>query len=124
MRQLRGPSSRNGSQALADGIRLEFSTSKPVDCTPNPVVTALALAGFEVAFAFSLLERFSGLGLIVSVGFAASDPVVTSFSLAGFAGGRHLLFFGFVQHVAHIDEGYMPHAEINVPASFSLAGFG
>jgi len=40
------------------------------------------LAGF--AFAFSLLERFSGLGLIVWVGFVASDPVVTSFSLAGF----------------------------------------
>jgi hypothetical protein len=29
-----------------------------------------------------------GLGLIVGVGFAASDPVVTSFSLAGFAGCR------------------------------------
>src|ERR1700686_1064602 len=76
--------SRNGSQALADRIRLGFSTSGPVDSTPNPVVTALALAGF----AFSLLERFSVLGLIVGVGFAASDPVVTSFSLAGFAGGR------------------------------------
>src|SRR6266478_7933294 len=50
--------SRNGSQALADPIRLGFSTSRPVNSTPNPVVTALALAGF----AFSLLERFSGLG--------------------------------------------------------------
>src|SRR5580700_10970016 len=80
--------SRNGSQALADRICLGFSTSRPVDSTPNPVVTALALAGFEVAFAFPFEERFSGLGLIVSVGFAASDPVVTSFSLAGFAGGR------------------------------------
>src|SRR5258708_22260622 len=78
--------SRDGSQALADGIRLGFSTSKPVDSTPNPVVTTLALAGF--AFAFSLGERFSGVGLIVWVAFAASDPVVTSFSLAGFAGGR------------------------------------
>src|SRR5258708_13952117 len=77
--------SRNGSQALADGIRLGFSTSKPVDSTPNPVVTTLALAGF--AFAFSLGERFSGLGLIGWVAFAASDPVVTSFSLAAFAGG-------------------------------------
>jgi len=48
------------------------------------VVTTLAWAGF----AFSLVERFSGLGLIVGVGFAVSDPVVTSFSLAGFAGGR------------------------------------
>jgi hypothetical protein len=80
--------SRNGSQALADGIRLGFSTFRPVDSTPNPVVTSLALAGFEVAFVFPFEERFSGLGLIVWVGFAASDPVVTSFSLAGFAGGR------------------------------------
>src|SRR6266478_2081560 len=71
--------SRNGSQALADRIRLGFSTSRPVDSTPNPVVTALA--GFEVAFAFPFVERFSGgglgLGLIVGVGFAASDPAVT-----------------------------------------------
>jgi hypothetical protein len=54
------------------------------------VVTALA--GFEVAFAFPFEERFSGSGLglrlTVLAGFAASDPVVTSFSLAGFAGGR------------------------------------
>src|SRR5271170_485979 len=80
--------SRNGSQALADRFRLAFFTSRPVDSTPNPVVTALA--GFEVAFAVPFVERFSGLGLglIVWVGFAASDPVVTSFSLAGFAGGR------------------------------------
>jgi hypothetical protein len=28
------------------------------------------------------------LGLTVLAGFAASDPVVTPFSLAGFAGGR------------------------------------
>jgi hypothetical protein len=33
-------------------------------------------------------EKVLGLGLIVGVGFVASDPVVTSFSLAGFAGGR------------------------------------
>jgi hypothetical protein len=78
--------SRNGSQALADGIRLGFSTSRSVDSTSNPVVTSLA--GFEVAFAFPFEERFSGLGLTMSVGFAPSDPVVTSFSLAGFAGGR------------------------------------
>ena len=46
--------------------------------------------------------------------------------------GNHLLFFCFAQDVAHIDEGYMPHAEINVPdlilvGRFSgdpLAGFG
>src|SRR5580658_3382908 len=84
--------SRNGSQALADKTRLGFSTSRPVDSTPNPVVTSSALAGFEVAFAFPFEERFSGLGLglgvgvglIVSVGFAASDPVVTSSALAGF----------------------------------------
>jgi hypothetical protein len=107
-----------------------------------------------------------GLGLIVGVGFAASDPVVTSFSLAGFAGGRrphapggrtpipgrfqvssgrlpthpgllldapqwpsessqgnHLLFFRFAQHVAHIDEGYMPHAKINVPGLILVGRF-
>jgi hypothetical protein len=58
---------------MADRIRLGSSTSRPVDSTPNPAVTALA--GFEVAFPF--VERFSGLGLIVGVGFAASDPVVT-----------------------------------------------
>jgi hypothetical protein len=52
------------------------------------VVTSLALAGFEVAFAFPFKERFSGLGLTALAGSAASDPVVTSFSLAGFAGGR------------------------------------
>src|SRR5450755_3048758 len=80
--------SRNGSQALADRIRLGFSTSRPVDSTPNPVVTSLA--GFAVAFAFPFVGRFSGLrlGLIVGVGFVASDPVVTPFSLAGFAGRR------------------------------------
>jgi hypothetical protein len=82
--------SRNGSQALADGIRLGFSTSRPVDSTPNPAVTTLA--GFEVAFAFPFEERFSGLGLGLGLtvlgGSAASDPVVTSPSLAGFAGGR------------------------------------
>jgi hypothetical protein len=52
------------------------------------VVTSLALPGFEVVFVFPFEERFSGLGLefglIVWVGFAASDPVVASFSLAGF----------------------------------------
>src|SRR6204780_4089694 len=82
--------SRNGPQALADRLRLGFSTSRPVDPAPNPVVTALA--GFApCAFAFPFVRRFSGLrlglGLIVWVGSVASDPVVTSFSLAGFAGG-------------------------------------
>src|SRR5206468_9072643 len=38
------------------------------------------------AFAFTLAGRFSGLGLTVLTGFAASDPVVTP--LAGFAGAR------------------------------------
>jgi hypothetical protein len=37
--------------------------------------------------------------------------------------GYDLLFFRFAQDVAHIDEGYMPHAEINVPGHFPLAGF-
>jgi len=70
--------SRNGSQTL----RLEFSAS---NSSPNPVVTALA--GFALfAFAFPLVERFSGLGLTVLSTWPASDPVVTS--LAGFAGAR------------------------------------
>src|SRR5260370_28862814 len=79
--------SRNGSQKLADRIRLGFSTSRPVDSTPNPVVTTLA--GFALfAFAFPLVERFSGLGLGLTVlaTWPASDPVVTW--LAGFAGAR------------------------------------
>ena len=51
-----------------------------------------SLAGFEVAFAFPLLERFSGLGLELGssgsgitgmAGFAAPKSVITS--LAGFA---------------------------------------
>jgi hypothetical protein len=55
------------------------------------VVTAFSLAGFAVlAFAFSFVEGFSklGFGLTVLAGFAASDPVVTSVSLAAFAGAR------------------------------------
>src|SRR5579883_2828698 len=80
--------SRYGSQKLVDGMGLGFSASEALPATPNPVVTPLA--GFAVAFAFPLLERFSGLGLGLGLGLtvaslAASDPVVTS--LAGFAGG-------------------------------------
>src|SRR5579883_3242077 len=86
--------SRYGSQKLVDGMGLGFSASEALPATPNPVVTPLA--GFAVAFAFPLLERFSGLGLGLWLGLglglgltvaslAASDPVVTS--LAGFAGG-------------------------------------
>jgi hypothetical protein len=38
--------------------------------------------------------------------------------------GNHLLFFRFVQDVAHIDEGYRALRRIQRPrASFSLAGF-
>jgi hypothetical protein len=37
--------------------------------------------------------------------------------------GKHLLFFRFVQDVAHIDEGYMPHAEINVPGLILVGRF-
>ena len=43
--------SRYGSQALAPAT------------TAESVITSFSLAGFEVAFAFPLLERFSGLGL-------------------------------------------------------------
>jgi hypothetical protein len=50
------------------------------------------MAGFELAFAFPLVERFSGLGLGLGLSgpanparaaFAASEPVITS--MAGFA---------------------------------------
>src|ERR1700676_1888183 len=84
--------SRNGSHKLVDGTGWGDSCSESLNSTPNPVVTSSALAGFAVAFAFSFEGRFSGLGLglglTVLAGFAASDPVVTPFSLAGFAGGR------------------------------------
>jgi len=37
--------------------------------------------------------------------------------------GNHLLFFRFAQDIAHIDEGYMPHAEINVPRLILVGRF-
>src|SRR5664279_1308546 len=57
--------------------------------TAESVITSLA--GFEVAFAFPLLERFSGLGLGESeitgmAGFAAPKSVITW--LAGFGARR------------------------------------
>jgi len=72
-----------------DGTGWGDSCPQSLNSTPNPVVTAFSLAGFAV-LAFPFLQRFSGLGLGLTVlaGFAASDPVVTPFSLAGFAGGR------------------------------------
>src|SRR5438132_14207270 len=65
----------------------EFSGSLPLNPTPKSVITAMA--GFEVAFAFPFVERFSGLGLGLRLklrapanpgmaGFAASEPVITS----------------------------------------------
>ena len=73
--------SRNGSQTLADGIRLGFSTSRPVDSTPNPVVTSLA--GFALlALAFPLSRKAFGVGVgcsgLAGLSGPASDPVVTS----------------------------------------------
>jgi hypothetical protein len=82
--------SRNGSHKLVDGTGGGVWGSEGLNSTPNPVVTSPALAGFAaLVFAFPFVERFSGLGLglglglTVLAGFAASDPVVTSFSLAG-----------------------------------------
>src|SRR5256885_2065799 len=69
----------------------EFSGSLPLNPTPKSVITAMA--GFEVAFAFPFVERFSGSGLGLKLrapanpgmaGFAASEPVITS--MAGFSG--------------------------------------
>ena len=37
--------------------------------------------------------------------------------------GDHLLSFRFVQDVADIDEGYMPHAEINFPGLILVGRF-
>jgi hypothetical protein len=64
---------------LAEPTTFEFSGSLPLNSTPKSVITPMA--GFEVAFAFPFVERFSGLGLglglglAVFAGFAASDPV-------------------------------------------------
>src|SRR5260370_25921632 len=75
--------SRYGSQALG------------LVTTAESVITSFSLAGFEVAVAFPLVERFSGLGLqlgsrgsaITAVtGFAAPESVITS--LAGFGACR------------------------------------
>ncbi len=75
--------SRYGSQALG------------LETTAESVITSFSLAGFEVVFAFPLLERFSGLGLQLGssgsgitgmAGFAAPESVITS--LAGFGSHR------------------------------------
>src|SRR5712691_2143485 len=75
--------SRYGSQALGLGT------------TAESVITSFPLAGFEVAFAFPFVERFSGLGLMLGsrgsgstgmAGFAAPKSVITS--LAGFGSRR------------------------------------
>src|ERR1035441_7043190 len=77
--------SRYGSQALGPGT------------TAESVITSFSLAGFEVAFAFPFVERFSGLGLQLTLGsrgsgitglagFAAPESVITS--LAGFGSHR------------------------------------
>src|SRR5262250_884212 len=97
--------SRYGSQALALGLRCGDATgaegTAPTSSrwkglrsmiTSESVVTSLA--GFEVGFAFPLIERFSGLvlglslGLVITgmAGFAAPKSVITS--LAGFAARR------------------------------------
>src|ERR1700686_1079076 len=73
--------SRYGSQALVT--------------TAESVITSFSLAGFEVAFAFPLLERFLALGLQLRsrgsgitgmADFAAPESVITS--LAGFGSHR------------------------------------
>src|SRR5271154_7365610 len=73
--------SRYGSQALG------------LETTAESVITSFSLAGFEVAFAFPFVERFSGLqlgsrgsGITGMAGFAAPESVITS--LAGFGSHR------------------------------------
>src|SRR5258705_1666672 len=85
-RNAHAPASGPRYRTIADSI----GGSNDHLCLSSPRQTRWSphLAGFEIsAFASSLLlGGFSGLGLTVLAGFAASDPVVTS--LAGFAGGR------------------------------------
>src|SRR5579859_4068470 len=97
--------SRYGSQALALGLRCGDATGAqeraPTSSgwdglrsviTSESVITSLA--GFEVGFAFSFVERFSGLVLVLPLGagttamagFPAPKSVITS--LAGFAARR------------------------------------
>src|SRR5271155_915582 len=100
--------SRYGSQALALGLRCGEATG--ADQTPptssgwrglRSVITSESvipsLAGFEVGFAFPFVERFSGLGLQLTLGsrgsgitamagFAAPESVITP--LAGFGSYR------------------------------------
>src|SRR5271157_3084341 len=102
--------SRYGSQALARGLGCgDAACPRPVSgarvptlsrwdglrsaITSESVITSLA--GFEVAFAFPLLERFLGLGLGLRLGesgitgmagFAAPESVITW--LAGFGARR------------------------------------
>jgi hypothetical protein len=157
--------SRNGSQALADRIRLGFLQARRLHAKPcgHPIGRFCALR-----FCFSLRRKVFGVAVGVDrLGrFGASEPVVTPFSLAGFAGsrrphapggrtaipatfryapavsrrtpvscsmrrhwpskssqGNHLLFFRFAQDVVHIGEGYMAHAEINVPGLILVGRF-
>src|SRR5438105_13523306 len=93
--------SRYGSQKLVDEMHLGLFRSEPLNSTPNPVITSLSLAGFEVAF--PLVERFSGLGLGASgitgmAGFAVPASVVTS--LAGSAARRPYPLGGRPPHPA------------------------
>jgi hypothetical protein len=98
--------SRWGSQALAEHAPFEFSDALPLHPTPKSVVTCMA--GFEVAFVFPFVERFSGSGLRLGwpanpgrAGFAASEPVITS--MAGFA---------FLSRL------HLPGGHISTPAPF------
>jgi hypothetical protein len=53
--------SRWGSQVLAEQPAFEFSGSLPLNPTPKPVITAMA--GFELAFAFSHPGKVFGVGV-------------------------------------------------------------
>ena len=82
--------------ALAKGEMLGELNEANQDASES-VITSFSLAGFEVAFAFPLVKRFSGLGLGASgitgmAGFAVPKSVITS--LAGFGACRPQLLGG------------------------------
>ena len=70
------------------GFVLGFYNFQACRLHAKPGGHLIGIGRFCFCFCLFLIRKVLGLGLIGGGGFAASDPVVTSFSLAGFAGGR------------------------------------